>query len=101
MKSLMLVATLTAYSACDGHTPCDGITASGTAARYGIVAADWNYWQPGDLVCFGPPIRECMWVEDRGGKIRGPGRFDVYYDSTKEAIQFGVVTDVPYWKPEL
>lgn len=69
-------ATITAYcSQC-----CDGggrYTRWGSRVRRGICAADPRYWGPGSVIWIGPPVNEVVIVEDTGGAIRGPWRFDV------------------------
>ncbi len=68
--------TITAYcSQC-----CDGggrHTRWGSEVRRGICAADPDYWGPGSVVWIGPPVNEVVIVEDTGGAIQGPHRFDV------------------------
>ncbi|MGC9318854.1 MAG: 3D domain-containing protein [Armatimonadota bacterium] len=68
--------TITAYcSRC-----CDGggrYTRWGSPVRRGICAADPDYWGPGSVVWIGPPVNEVLIVEDTGGAIQGPHRFDV------------------------
>lgn len=92
------VALVTGYTACDPGMDCRGITASGERARPGIVAADPGFHSFGDLVCFGPPVSQCLRVQDTGGAIRGPERFDVFFEDRGEALEFGV-KNVSFWKP--
>jgi 3D (Asp-Asp-Asp) domain-containing protein len=49
----------------------------GTHLRRGICAADPRYWGPGSVIWVGGPVDEVLIVEDTGGAIRGPDRFDV------------------------
>jgi 3D (Asp-Asp-Asp) domain-containing protein len=69
-------ARLTGYSSrCpDGGGPR---TRWGSKVRPGICAADPRYWGPGSVIWVGDPIREILVVEDTGGAIKGPHRFDV------------------------
>ncbi len=68
--------TITAYcSQC-----CDGggtMTRWGSHVRRGICAADPDYWGPGSVIWMGPPVNAVLIVEDTGGAIQGPHRFDV------------------------
>jgi 3D (Asp-Asp-Asp) domain-containing protein len=68
--------TITAYcSQCadgGGH-----YTRWGSRTQRGICAADPKYWGPGSVVWIGPPINEVLIVEDTGGAVKGPDRFDV------------------------
>ena len=63
-----------------------GITACGTKAKPGTIAADTNVFP------FGTRIRVPGYgwgtVEDRGGAIKG-GRLDLFFDSHEEALQWG------------
>lgn len=64
-----------------------GVTASGTKARPGTIAADTRYY----------PMGTVMWiegygygvVEDRGGKIRGRHRIDLFHATHAEAKKWG------------
>lgn len=98
MLSILSSALITAYTACDPGMACHGITRSGVPVEEGMVAADWGYHRPGDLICFRAPVSRCFWVTDSGGGIRGPGRFDVYFENRGDAIEFGRVR-ADYWKP--
>lgn len=74
-----------------------GITASGTRARPGTVAADTSVLPFGTLLY----IPGYGWgrVEDRGGAIRG-NRLDVFYRRHDEALQWGRQhLDVQVWLP--
>jgi hypothetical protein len=47
------------------------------ALRWGHVAADWEHWPPGSV--FWSPRFRCLFVVvDKGGKVTGPRRVDVY-----------------------
>ncbi|MEA3403752.1 MAG: 3D domain-containing protein [Armatimonadota bacterium] len=59
---------------------CDGggrYTRWGSPVRRGICAADPDYWGPGSVIWIGAPVNEVLIVEDTGGAIQGPHRFDV------------------------
>ncbi len=76
-------ATISAYcSQC-----CDGggrYTRWGSPVRRGICAADPDYWGPGSVIWVGPPVNEVLIVEDTGGAIQGPHRFDVCMEGAHE-----------------
>ena len=64
-----------------------GVTASGTKAKKGTVAADTRFYPFGTIMDV-PGYGLCR-VEDRGGAIQGPARIDLFFDSHKEALQWG------------
>lgn len=68
--------TITAYCSdcCDGGGTT---TRWGSPVRRGICAADPDHWGPGSVIWVGPPVNEVLVVEDIGGAIQGPHRFDV------------------------
>ena len=80
-------STVTAYCACMeccGKT--NGITASGTKATAGRTIAmskDYKFGTKIEIEGYGVYI-----VEDRGGAIKNT-RIDIYFDTHKEALQFG------------
>ena len=64
-----------------------GVTASGTDAKYGTIAADTRYYPFGTVMYvegygYGR-------VEDRGGAIKGPRKIDLYFDTHKKALKWG------------
>lgn len=63
-----------------------GMTASGTEARRGTVAADTTIFPMGTVLY----IPGYGWgrVEDRGSAIKG-NRLDLFFDSHREALQWG------------
>lgn len=69
-------AGITGYSSrCpDGGGPR---TRWGSRVRRGICAADPRYWGPGSAIWMGEPVNQVLIVEDTGGFIKGPNRFDV------------------------
>lgn len=81
-KSLSVVAT--------GYTPydpgCNGITATGVAAKRGIIAVDTS------VIPFGTKIYIPGYgvgiAADRGGAIKG-NKIDLCYDTVKEALSWG------------
>ena len=72
-----------------------GITASGTRARRGTLAADTRLFPMGTVMY----IPGYGWgrVEDRGGAIQGR-KLDLYFDSHREALEWGrQPVDVRVW----
>ncbi|MEA4816135.1 MAG: 3D domain-containing protein [Lachnospiraceae bacterium] len=74
-----------------GYTPydagCNGITATGTKAEYGVIAVDPNYIELGTKL-FIPGYGYAV-AEDTGGAIKG-SRIDLCYNTTEEAFSWGV-----------
>ncbi len=66
---------ITSY--CSGCPDAGRTTRWGSPARQGIAAADPKYWGPGSVIWMGPPINKVLIIEDIGGAIKGPHRFDV------------------------
>ncbi len=64
-----------------------GITASGTKARPGTIAADTNHY-PFGTVMYVPGYGYGR-VEDRGGAVKGPNRIDVFFRRRSRALQWG------------
>lgn len=74
LRKKPLKATITAYS--EVELGGSRTTRWGSRLRRGICAADPRYWGPGSVIWIGDPIRETVIVEDTGGAIKGPHRFD-------------------------
>jgi 3D (Asp-Asp-Asp) domain-containing protein len=91
-ESRTLVMEVTAYCncyQCTGKHPSDkgyGITATGTKAGKGTVAADFSVLPPGTRLSI-PGYGEGI-VSDKGGSIRG-NRLDVWFPSHDEALKWG------------
>ena len=64
-----------------------GITASGTHAKKGTIAADTRFYPFGTVMDI--PGYGIGCVEDTGGAIKGPARIDLFFNSHKEALQWG------------
>ncbi|HNZ49658.1 MAG TPA: 3D domain-containing protein [Candidatus Hydrogenedentes bacterium] len=64
-----------------------GITASGTKAAPGTLAADTNHYPFGTIMYI--PGYGYGRVEDRGSAVKGPDRVDVFFKSRKEALRWG------------
>jgi len=75
----------TAYTPLDPG--CNGITATGTQARYGVLAVDPNVIPYGTRVYI--PGYGYAVAEDCGGAIKG-NRVDVCYETKQEARNWGV-----------
>jgi len=76
-----------------------GITASGTKAKKGTVAADTRFYPFGTVMDV-PGYGMCR-VEDVGSAIKGPARIDLFFDSHKEAVKWGRKRlSIHVWNPE-
>ena len=64
-----------------------GLTASGTKAKYGTIAADTRYYPYGTVMKI-PGYGKGV-VEDIGSAITGPNRLDVYFSTRKKALKWG------------
>lgn len=64
----------------------DGITATGTVAKRGVCAADWDILPVGTELY----VEGYGWcrIEDRGGKIKGY-HIDLFFDTYEEAKAWG------------
>lgn len=80
-----------------GQPKTIGVTASGTRAAHGTVAADTSVLPFGTIIFI--PGYGYGRVEDRGGKIVG-SKLDLWYSTHEEARQWGRrrIT-VRVWKP--
>ncbi|NLX03417.1 MAG: hypothetical protein GXY40_12960 [Syntrophomonadaceae bacterium] len=82
---LKMIAT--AYSRSEEEGTADGITKSGTMVRPGVVAVDPEVIPLGtEIFIEGLGV---FTAEDTGGAIKG-NRLDIYFESRKEALEFGV-----------
>ncbi len=87
-----------AYGAQEGQPKAVGITASGTRAKPGTIAADTRRY-PFGTVMYVPGYGYGR-VEDRGGAIRGE-KLDLYFRSHQEALQWGRrIEKVKIWLPQ-
>jgi 3D (Asp-Asp-Asp) domain-containing protein len=64
-----------------------GITASGTKAHNGTIAADRRYYPFGTVMYI--PGYGYGRVEDTGSAIQGPTRIDLFYGSHQQALEWG------------
>lgn len=86
-----------AYGPNKGKPKRVGITAAGTKADWGTIAADTNMFPFGTIMY----IPDYGWgrVEDVGGAIKGM-HIDLFFPSHKEALEWGRETkEVKVWKP--
>lgn len=87
-----VVCTVTAYCncpVCTGKRPGDkgyGITATGTQAGHGTLAADWGVFEPGTVIEI--PGYGTGRVEDKGGAIGGYD-LDVFMDKHEDCLKWG------------
>lgn len=65
----------------------DGMTATGTIASKGTIAADWDVFKPGTKLYV--PDYGIGTIEDRGSKVKGY-HFDLFFDSREKALEWGV-----------
>ena len=70
-----------------GKPKAVGITASGTKAKPGTLAADTRYYPMGTV--FYIPGYGYGIVEDRGGDIKGRRRLDLFHTTHREALRWG------------
>ena len=70
-----------------GKRKAVGITASGTKAKPGTLAADTRHY-PFGTVIYVPGYGYGI-VEDRGGAIKGRHRLDLYFNTHREALRWG------------
>jgi 3D (Asp-Asp-Asp) domain-containing protein len=86
-----------AYGPMKGQRKQVGVTASGSRAAPGTIAADTALFPFGTIMRV--PGYGYGRVEDRGGAIKG-GKIDLYYHDHNDALQWGrqrIVVDV--WLP--
>ena len=75
-----------------------GITASGTKAKSGTIAADTRFYPFGTVMNI--PGYGTGRVEDRGGAIQGPARIDLFFKTHQQALQWGRRrVSVYIWRP--
>jgi 3D (Asp-Asp-Asp) domain-containing protein len=75
-----------------------GVTASGTKAEKGTLAADTRYYPFGTVMKI--PGYGYGKVEDRGGAIKGAARIDLFFETHRQALQWGRRrVRVQTWKP--
>lgn len=86
-----------AYGPTKGQPKAVGITASGTKAGWGTIAADTRYYPFGTIML----IPGYGWgrVEDIGGDIKGM-HIDLFFPSHRQALEWGREWNkVKVWKP--
>lgn len=86
-----------AYGPSRGRRKEVGLTASGTQARRGTIAADTRVFPFGTILYI--PGYGYGRVEDRGGAIQGR-HIDLYFPTHREALEWGrVMRRVQVWGP--
>lgn len=96
-KRNWLFQPVVAYGPTKGQPKAVGITASGTKAEWGTIAADTRYYPFGTVM----QVPGYGWgrVEDIGGDIKGL-HIDLYFPSHREALEWGREwKKVKVWKP--
>ena len=86
-----------AYGPSKGKPKAVGITAAGTEADWGTIAADTRYYPFGTIMF----IPDYGWgrVEDIGGDIKGM-HIDLFFPSHREALKWGREwKQVKVWRP--
>lgn len=83
-----------------GKPKAIGITASGSRAKHGTIAADTKYY-PFGTVMYIPGYGYGV-VEDRGGDIKGRNRLDLWFPTEDQAFKWGRKKNVrvQVWLPE-
>jgi 3D (Asp-Asp-Asp) domain-containing protein len=71
----------------EGKSKEVGMTASGTNAGKGTIAADCRYYPFGTVLYV--PGYGYGTVEDTGSAIQGPARIDLFYGSHQQALEWG------------
>lgn len=75
------------YGPLEGQRKKVGVTATGTKAGKGTIAADTNYYSFGTVMEI--PGYGKGRVEDRGGDIKGSARIDLFFKTHKQALEWG------------
>lgn len=89
---------IVAYGPTKGQPKKVGITAAGTVADWGTIAADTRYYPFGTIMY----IPDYGWgrVEDIGGDIKGM-HVDLFFPSHRQALEWGREwKQVKIWKPK-
>jgi len=82
----LLLQPVYAYGPMEGERKKVGVTASGTKAKKGTIAADTSVFPFGTKMKvpgYGSGV-----VEDRGGAIQG-GKIDLFFKTHKQALEWG------------
>lgn len=86
--AIVIQATVTAYAAGADGGNVGTMTASGTPAHWGTVAADWRLYPPGTRLQIEGFPNDVFVVEDSGGAVRG-NVFDIWFADLPTAVSFG------------
>lgn len=93
----LLMQPVYAYGPMKGERKKVGITASGTKAKKGTIAADTSVFPFGTRMRI-PGYGDGV-VEDRGGAIQGT-RIDLFFKTHQQALEWGRKTvTVEVWRP--
>jgi 3D (Asp-Asp-Asp) domain-containing protein len=86
--SAVVQAIVTGYATGADGGNVGSMTATGTLARWGTVAADWRLYPPGTRVRIEGFPDDVFTVEDSGGAVRG-NIFDIWFPDLATASAFG------------
>ncbi len=95
-KRNLLFQPVYAYGSMEGEPKKVGVTASGTKAKKGTIAADTSHFPFGTRMKI-PGYGDGV-VEDRGGAIQGD-KIDLFFKTHKQALEWGrrhVTVEVRY-----
>jgi resuscitation-promoting factor RpfB len=87
----VIQATVTGYAAGADGGAVGSMTALGTQAHWGTVAADWRLYPPGTRLQIEGFPNDVFVVEDSGGGVRGTV-FDIWFPDLPTAAAFGTRT---------
>jgi resuscitation-promoting factor RpfB len=87
-SEIVVQATVSAYAAGADGGNVGSMTATGTLAHWGTVAADWRLYPPGTRLEIEGFPNDVFTVEDSGGAVRG-NVFDVWFPDLQTAAAFG------------
>jgi resuscitation-promoting factor RpfB len=81
-------AIVTGYAAGADGGNVGSMTATGTLAHWGTIAADWHLYPPGTRVQIEGFPNDVFVVEDSGGAVKG-NVFDIWFPDLPTAVAFG------------
>ena len=79
---------MTGYAAGADGGNVGSMTATGTLAHWGTIAADWRLYPPGTRVQIEGFPNDVFVVEDSGGAVKG-NVFDIWFPDLPTAAAFG------------
>ena len=86
--STVVQAIVTGYAAGADGGNVGSMTATGTLAHWGTLAADWRLYPPGTRMRIESFPDDVFTVEDSGGAVRG-NVFDIWFPDLATASAFG------------